>query len=274
MENTMKTVLSRAGVALAMLAFSATAFAQGRPQTINIPLSRPGDPVHLDIDLIRAHIEVIGEDRDDAQFEVLVEGSNRKIVTPSGTVPISSGGFSFDIDEDDNEISFDMDHRSDKVSLIARIPMRANLELSAVNDSEIIVSNITGNLELSNTNGPITASRISGSVIAESVNNKINVSFAKIDAASASSFESINGELTVAIPASAGAEVHLDSARGQITSDFEVTLVPTESTVSRNEGKNGVAVRIEQVIIAKINNGGPVLRFKTLNGNINIRKAE
>jgi hypothetical protein len=100
------------------------------------------------------------------------------------------------------------------------------------------------------------------------------VSFAKIDAASASSFESINGELTVAIPASAGAEVHLDSARGRITSDFEVTLVPTESTVSRNEGKNGVAVRIEQVIIAKINNGGPVLRFKTLNGNINIRKAE
>lgn len=270
----MKNVLIRASLALLLLALSATGFAQGQPQTINIPLSRPGEPVHLDIDLIRAHIEVVGEDRDDAQFEVSIEGSNRKIVTPSGTVPISSGGFSFDIDEDDNEISFDMDHRSDKVTIVARIPMRANLELSAVNDSEIVVSNITGNLELSNTNGPITATRISGSVIAESVNNKINVSFARLDAASASSFESINGELTVAIPASAGAEVHLDSARGQITSDFEVTLVPTESTVSRNEGKSGVAVRIEQVIVAKINNGGPVLRFKTLNGNINIRRAE
>jgi hypothetical protein len=52
------------------------------------------------------------------------------------------------------------------------------------------------------------------------------------------------------------------------------TVVPTESTVSRNEGKSGVAVRIEQVIIARINNGGPVLRFKSLNGNINIRKTE
>ena len=269
----MKNVSNRAAASLVLLALSAVAFAQGQPQVINIPLSRPGEPLHLDIDLIKAHIEVIGEDRDDAMFEVSITGGNRKIITPSGSVPIKSGAFSFDIDEEDNEISFDMDHRAERVTLVARIPRRANLELSAVNDSVIIVSNIVGNLELSNVNGPITASRISGSVIAESVNNKIDVSFTKIDEASASSFESINGELTVAIPANAGAELHLDSARGEITSDFEVTLVPTEGTITRNDGKHGVAVRIEQNIVAKINNGGPVLRFKTLHGNINIRKA-
>ena len=274
MEKAMKNVLNRASVALVLLALSAATFAQDQPQVVNIPLSRPGETLHLDIDLIRAKIDVIGEDRSDAQFEVTVAGGNRKIITPTGSVPIKGGGFSFDIDEDDNEISFDMDYSSEKVTLVARIPTRANLQLSVVNDSEITVSNITGNLELSNTNGPITASRISGSVIAESVNNKIDVSFARLDAASASSFESINGELTVAIPASAGAELHLDSARGQITSDFEVTLVPTQGTVTRDEGKSGVNVRIEQVIVARINDGGPVLRFKTLHGNINIRKAD
>ena len=45
--------------------------------------------------------------------------------------------------------------------------------LHTVNDGEIIVSNLIGNLELYNTNGPITARNISGSVIAESVNDTI-----------------------------------------------------------------------------------------------------
>lgn len=273
MENTMKYVSSCAAAALVMLAMSAAAFGQGQPQVINLPLSRPGEPLHLYVDLIHARIEVIGENREDTQFEVSVEGGRRQIITPSGTVPIQNSSFSFDIDEEDNEISFDMDHRSDKVIFTARIPRRANLSLSAVNDSEIIVSNITGNLELSNTNGPITATGITGSVIAESVNDTIDVSFTKIDEASASSFETINGVLTVAIPPNAGAELHLDSARGEITSDFEVTLVPTQGTVTRGEDSDGVNVRIEQAIVARINNGGPVLRFKTLNGDIHIRKA-
>ena len=272
MENTMKNVSSCAA-ALLMLALSAAALAQGQPQVINLPLSRPGEPLHLYIDLIRARIEVIGENREDMQFQVSVEGGRRQIITPSGTVPIQNSSFSFDIDEEDNEISFDMDHRAEKVTLTARIPRRANLSLSAVNDSEIIVSNITGNLELSNTNGPITATGITGSVIAESVNDEINVSFTQIDETSASSFETINGVLTVAIPAGAGAELHLDSSRGEITSDFEVALVPTQGTVTRDEDSDGVNVRIEQAIVARINNGGPVLRFKTLNGDIHIRKA-
>jgi hypothetical protein len=264
MEISMKNFSSRAAVALVLLAGSVAAFAQGKAQVINIPLSRPGEPLHLTIDLIRAHIEVIGEDRADAAFEVTFEGGERKIITPSGAQPIKSGSFSFDLDEEDNEISFDTDHGSEKVTV---------LELSAVNDSEIIVSNIVGNLELSNTNGPVMASKISGSVIAESINNTIDVSFSKLDNVKVSSFETINGDITVGLPASAGAELHLDSSRGEITSDFEVTVMPAEGTVTRDDGKDGSYVRIEQVVVAKINNGGPVLRFKTLHGDIHIRKS-
>ena len=40
------------------------AFAQNQPQVINIPLTRPGETVNLDISILSARIEVIGEDRE------------------------------------------------------------------------------------------------------------------------------------------------------------------------------------------------------------------
>jgi DUF4097 and DUF4098 domain-containing protein YvlB len=260
--------------AVVLLACASSAYAQGRPQVVNVPLSRPGEPIELRIDLTTARIEVIGEDREDAMFEVSVAGGQRQIITPSGAQSLESSSYAFEIDEDDNRLSFNSDPRAEKVTVLARVPKGATVSLSTVNDGEIIVSNIVGNLELSNVNGPITARNISGSVIAESINAKIEVNFAKIDDVNASSFETINGDIEVGIPAGAGAQLHLDSGQGQITSDFEVEVMPTEGTVTRDEDGDGVAIRIENVIVAKINGGGPVLRFKSLHGDMHIRGVE
>lgn len=272
METTMKNLATRVILGTVLLACAPLALGQARPQTVNVPLSRPGEPISLDIDLMTARIEVIGEDRDDALFEISVAGGGRKIITPSGVLPVSGSSYSFEIDEDDNEISLDADHRVGKVTLLARVPRQANLSLSTVNDGEIIVSNIVGNLALSNVNGPITARDISGSVIAESVNAAIDVNFAGLDDVNASSFETINGNISVGIPATAGAQLNLDSGQGEITSDFDVQVVPTEGTIQRDEDGSGTAIRIENVIVAKINGGGPVLRLKSLNGDMHIRR--
>lgn len=274
METTMKNLSIRAIFAIVLLACTSFAYPQGRSQVVNVPLSRPGEPIELEIDIPTARIEVIGEDRDDAVFEVSVAGGQRKIITPSGAQTIKASSYAFEIDEDDNEISFDSDWRAEKVTVLARVPKRATVSLSTVNDGEIIVSNIVGNLELSNVNGPITARNISGSVIAESINATIDVNFAKIDDVNASSFETINGDIEVGIPAGAGAQLHLDSGQGQITSDFEVEVVPTEGTVTHDEDGNGVAIRIENVIVVKINGGGPILRLKSLHGDMHIRGVQ
>lgn len=274
METGMKKKSMHGLLLCLLLACAQTAFAQGRPQVVNVPLARPGEPIRLDIDILMAHIEVIGEDREDAMFEVTAAGGERKIITPSGAQSIKGSSFAFEIDQDDNEISFDSDWRAEKVTVLARVPNRANVSLSTVNDGEIIVSNIVGNLQLSNVNGPITARNISGSVIAESVNAQIDVNFAAIDEVNASSFETINGDIAVGIPANAGAQLHLDSGQGEITSDFEVEVMPTEGTVKRDENGNGVAIRIENVIVAKVNGGGPILRLKSLHGDMHIREVQ
>lgn len=268
----MNIFVFRAAISLVLLVAFAPALAQ-KSQVINIPLSRPGEPIFLEIGIQSARIEVIGEDRDDAAFDVSVAEGERKIITPSGTQSIKGGSFSLEIDEDDNEISLDTDWRANKVTVVARVPSRADVELHTINDGEIIVSNLIGNLELYNTNGPITARNISGSVIAESVNETIDVSFKQIEGSNASSFESINGDLYVSVPENAGVLFHLDSALGEIYSDFEVEIEPSARVVERDDDEDGVSVRIENVIIAKINGGGPIVRLKTLHGDMHIKKA-
>ena len=269
----MKTFILRIALALALLIGFTPAQAQSDAQIINISLSRPGEPMSMDIGIMSARIEVIGENRDDAVFEVTIQEGERKIVTPSGTKSLTSAGYAIEIDERDNHISLDTDWRNNKVSIIARIPQNADLELSTVDDGEIIVTNITGDLELGNVNGPITATGISGSIIAESVNDAIDLTFVAIDDVNASSLETVNGQLTVRLPANAGAQIHLDTSQGEIISDFEVDVQPSTPTVTRNDDNDGSEVRIESVIIANINGGGPIIRMNSLNGDIHILKA-
>lgn len=266
----MRRTRMRAAFALAALLSAVPALAQNRPQIINIPLSRPGEPITLDIGILSARIEVIGEERDDAEFAVSVASGQRKIITPSGTKPVLGGGYSLEVDEEDNYISVDTDWRANKVDIVARIPRQANLELSTTNNGEILVSNVSGKLQLENTNGPITATNISGSAIAETVNADIEIGFVEIDGSEAMSLISLNGNLSLGLPDDAGVELHIDTAEGDIYSDFEVDVRPAEPLIERRDDRGGVEVRVESVIVAHVNGGGPVIRLKTLNGDIKI----
>ena len=118
----MRTYLKNASLVLVLALVATQAFAQVQPQVINIPLSRPGEPIELDISILSARIEVIGEDREDATFEVVVEEGARKIITPSGTQSLKNAAFSLEVQEKDNRISVDTDWRAKKVNVVARVP--------------------------------------------------------------------------------------------------------------------------------------------------------
>ena len=271
-RSTVRSSTTAATLVAVMLAMT-SAFGQGDAQIITIPLSSPGEPYELDIDILSARIEVIGEARQDMEFAITVEQGNRKIITPSGTQPITIGAYELEVDEDDNRVSVDADWRANKVTVVARVPQRGNLYLSTVNDGEIIVRDVAGNHELENTNGPITATGINGSVIAESINDTIDVSFTGIDGSQAMSFTSINGDIELGLPRNVGAQFHIDTSEGEIYSDFEVDVQASEPVVERRENRGGVSVKVESVIIANVNGGGPVIRIETLNGDISINDS-
>lgn len=269
----MSKISIRAASAAGLILWASALVAQTSAENIVVPLSRPADAMTLNIDLMSSRIEVIGEDRKDAQLSITMLAGERRIKTPSGVKSLTGGAGALEVQERDNVITVDSDMPMVKAAIVARVPRRANLILSTVQDGEIVVRDVTGTLQLENVDGPITATNINGAVIAESVSNAINVGFSAISTSEATALSSISGDIKLTLPASGGAELRLDSAEGQIDSDFELDLKPSKPSVVRNEGRNGVSVRVEDVVVANVNGGGPVIKLKTLSGNIRILKA-
>ena len=244
-----------------------------QPESITVPLSRPGEPISMHIDIISARIEVIGEERKDVALAITLGGGRRKIVTPSGAKTLAGGGAGLEINERDNRVSIESDGPPNPVSIVARVPRRAKLDLSTVNEGEIIVRDIIGDLQLENVNGPITATNINGTVIAESVNAPVTVGLAAVAPGGATSVSTLNGDITLTLPSNVKTELHLDSGRGEIASDFELDIKPAKPLIERNEHRGGVSVKMENVVVATVNGGGPVIRIKTYNGDIKLSKG-
>jgi hypothetical protein len=272
MEFRMNNICFRIAITLTLILGTGSALAQDNPQLISIPLSNPGEPMTLDISILTARIEVIGEDREDVEIAFSVASEGRTIITPSGARALPSGSYSLEVDEDDNYVSVDTDVNQNHVTVVVRVPRRANLDLSTTNDGEIIVRDVVGDMQLENTNGPITASNVSGNIIAETINETIDVSFAEIGPGTVMALTSFNGDLKLGLPDNAAVQLHIDNARGEIYSDFEVEVQPSKTIVDRQESRGGIEVTVENAIIVDVNGGGPVVKLKTLNADIHINK--
>lgn len=257
---------------IALLIFTSNAWAQTDP--INIELSQPGQPMTLEIDILSANIHVIGEQRRDVQLEVGASKSERRIVTPSGSQPISGTSYRLSATENNNVVRVDTDWRASTIDVTVRVPASAAVALSTTNNGTILVEGVTGEMQLQNVNGPITATGAGSAVIAEAINEDIRISFASLDGVTASSMTSVNGDLILGLPERPQVQVHLDTGRGEILSDFEIEVQPSQPKISRAERGGTVEIAIETLIVANINGGGPVMRLKTLNGDIQINRSE
>ena len=146
-----------------------------------MPLSRPGEAMTLEIDLLSGSIEVIGEDRDDVQITVSASGSKRRIVTPSGAKPIPVSSYALEIEEKNNFVEVDSDYRAGPMQITARVPHSASLKLDTVHKGSIEVTDVTGTHELSNVHGPITALALRGTVVAETVHGTVRVELLDVE---------------------------------------------------------------------------------------------
>ncbi|MEO1575333.1 MAG: hypothetical protein AAFU65_10290 [Pseudomonadota bacterium] len=252
---------------------SVTPPARAEGAQMNIELSQPGQPMTLEIGMLSANIRVIGERRDDVQLDVDAATGERRIVTPSGSKAIPSSSYKVSATEEDNVVEVNSDWRVSTVDIVARVPVGATLDLWTTNDGTIVVEGVSGEMNLRNINGPITVTGASSAVIAESINEDIEIGFASLESVSASSLTSVEGNLRVALPNRPQVQLQIDTARGEISSAFEVDVVPSAPSVTRKDEDGEVEISVENVIVANINNGGPVIRLKTLNGDIRIDKT-
>jgi len=147
------------------------------------------------------------------------------------------------------------------------------VKASLVNGGDVEIEGVTGEHELSNVNGDVIATDVSGSAVINSNNGDIQASFVQVDASKPMSFNSFNGDIDVALPSNLAADLIVASQQGDVYTDFDVVAQTDPGVVENSgDGAGNRRIRWNKTTRYAIGGGGSKIQFQTFNGDVMIRK--
>lgn len=273
---TMRTFIKLSFIGLLAAAISLPAKAQeGNKETIAIPLSSPGEKGKLEVGLVNGSINLAAYDGKDVIIEAVSGGGkndDRGVVTPTGMKRISSNPMELEATEKGNTVKVSTNSWAVTMTLNIKVPKNFDLKLSTVNDGDIDVKGVTGAHEISNVNGEITMTQVGGSTVLNTVNGDIKVTLESVNPEAQMAFTTLNGDVDVTFPAAVKATAKMRSDRGDIFSDFDMVIEKSAPKVDKSSSNGVYKVSIEDWVFGKINGGGKEYLFKTMQGDVYIRK--
>ena len=150
-----------------------------------------------------------------------------------------------------------------------RVPSDSTLRLCTVNGA-VTVSGVNGAVTVIGVNGGIDARDVGGPLDLRTVNGHV---LADLHARPTrdSVLHSVNGDLTLMLPAETRADLLLKTTNGGIFTDFDTTALPTPAPVV--EQRNGTRVyRTNRAVAVRVGMGGPSFSLETLNGDVSVRR--
>ncbi len=276
MKNLQNTIGIICGAAL-------LAVAQGQDlptDRVSVPLRDPARPGTVKINLMTGGIVVKGYDGKEVVVEARVRGaksSKKESAKSEGLKRIEIATTGLTVEEEENVVTVSTGANSQAVDLTVQVPFATSLKLVCLNDGNIQVEKVEGEIEANNLNGQVTLTHVSGIVVAHSLNGEVLTEMDKVTPDKPMSFSTLNGNIDVTFPPDLKAKVKLETQNGAIYSDFEIGLDRNPRPPVVEDGrKEGGKFRItfEKGVIGAINGGGAEIQFKTVNGNIHIRKGK
>lgn len=178
------------------------------------------------------------------------------------------------VEEENNEMNIYVAGSDNEVDLSIQVPIRTSLKVYSNEGGDVLVENVTGEIEAGNSDGNLTLRNISGSAVANAYDGELVVSFAQVDPGKPMSFSAYDGDIDVTFPSTVKATVMIKAGEGEIYSDFEIDLQAIPRQRMKDERKTGGRYRISfgEYVTGNINGGGPEFQFVTYEGNVYIRK--
>jgi hypothetical protein len=255
-------------------------------QRVTMAFSDPAKPGTVEVDVVTGNITIKGTNRKDVQIEAHATSGRRVPRRRPDDEPPPPGlrrltqNSPFNVEEDRNTISIDVDSPMRGMDFTIEVPLRTSLALETVSGS-IIVEGVEGELEVEAVNGPVTLTNVGGSVVAHSVNGKVTATVTRATPQKPMAFTSLNGAVDVTLPAAIKANLKLRSDQGDVYTDFDLQPRQESSNANPNPNprvdrpRNGRrdAVEIDNAIYGSVNGGGPDFEMRTFNGNVYVRKA-
>ncbi len=147
-----------------------------------------------------------------------------------------------------------------RVDYHLRVPRQVRLDRLQTVEGNITVRNLEGSVDARTLNGDIEQANIAGSVTARALNGTIAVSLRALPEASDTvQLETINGNLFLALPPDANADLKLDTVAGRIDSHYACSVSEVPGDHSRR---------------TRLGHGGAQVNLRTVRGNIRVVESE
>ncbi|MCU0636566.1 MAG: DUF4097 family beta strand repeat-containing protein [Gemmatimonadaceae bacterium] len=149
------------------------------------------------------------------------------------------------------------DNNDVSVEFVVKVPDGVHVDVGTVNGG-VEIQGVGGDVVARTVNGDVEGGSTGGPVRARTVNGSVRVRMSTVGTANDLSYETVNGSVTVELPASLGASVDLSTVNGRVSSDFPMTV---SGTVSPRR------------VRATIGDGRVQLRVRTINGSVELRRT-
>ncbi len=216
----------------------------------------PAGPLNVDAGN-NGGISIEGWDRNEIRIRAVVQASaesTSEARSLAGQVQVQAGGGRVYATGPDNT-------RREwwSVSYKINVPSKNDLDLRALNGG-ITILGVSGNMRFDTTNGGVRLQDVGGRVNGTTRNGGLNVTLSgsRWDGEGLD-VETSNGGVTMTIPDGYNAELETRTVNGGLRIDFPIT-VQGELTSRRG-------------ISTTLGSGGPLIRARTTNGGVSIRRA-
>lgn len=155
-----------------------------------------------------------------------------------------------------------------------RVPRGILLEGSTVNKGTLKISGDFREVEASNVNGALDLQHMTSITRASTVNGDITVTYDK-SPTKGSEYQTVNGTIKVYTPEDLSVDVYFKSMHGDLFTDFKnIQRLKPQVSKETHSSRSATTYRVDKSTPIRINDGGPKLSFKVLNGDVYLHKQQ
>lgn len=156
-----------------------------------------------------------------------------------------------------------------EMEFLVKVPQGSHVFASTINNGDVQVSGVQGNVYADNINGNIRLTDLSGKTYASTINGSVDVNYVS-NPSGDSRYYSLNGDINANFHPGLSAELTFKSFNGEFYSSVnEITTLPVR--VEKYNKGNGLGYKVNGNRY-KVRNGGPLLDFETFNGDVYLRE--
>lgn len=252
----------------------------GKTENYTIQLSHPSEQAMLEIDVHDGTVTVEGYNGKEVKIAMTVHEDKKSDQWPSssaadgakkGLKRIAKTAADVDIEEYNNKVEIDAGPNT-RVDFVIQVPVNCNLEIGTHHNGDVVIKNVSGEIEVDMHHGGLKAEGVSGSIVANSHHGDMHVGFKSVDSSKPMAFSTYQGDVDITFPSNANFNAKVKSTKGDVYTDFDFDL--TSEPAKKNVDSNGrQEIKLGGWMHGAVGSGGQEYSFQTYNGDIILRKS-